>query len=678
MTISTTESRIRYSGDGATTAFSFPYFFEQESHLSVYLTDEDGLETLQTIAVHYTVAGEETSSGVVTFLEAPLATDTVTIIRDEPLTQATEVSDIGTFRAQAFESQFDRFARALQTLDGRIRRAAKVKASSGNTEVVLPEPEAKALLRWDDSAADLENGPTALDIENAEANAAIASQGADVALAASVEAAAHASSIAVKFFASRDLAEATAISDFTQILLVSHNGRALRYVEDAEAATPALTTADGRLWVPADEFITFDHFGAVADNATDCSAAMQSAIDYAAGFANGGTVYGLAGQYALASSLSWMPKVSFSFEDGFHLRATAVMVAMFEGLTGDDLPKRVFFKGGKIDANYLAERIIYFHDYKHVHISDFEFVDCDGNYIHLGSNAGTQCGEAIIHDGLILREPGNPFDGDATQPKGIHFDFPAPNSDCLISDLIIKGCWRGIAGEIYSGMFARVHCWSYPSTDGEMETAFRITGNQNVFVECYADDCALFGFYFDGEMNVLTNSTVNLPDNGLTTETAVYLESGSSLTAKNNVFHCYTSDNQIVNGFAGDTSKLVAEDNVESDVENVFGNQGLGKAEVHVSFTTNTGADPTILTSTNVESITRHADWDFAINFDRDMVDTDYQILVDTMPSSYPSVVIPVIRGKNDWNVRVQFVDETGAYVEPASVTVTVLGTISL
>ncbi|MEO4044782.1 hypothetical protein AAFN47_24530 [Hoeflea sp. CAU 1731] len=98
----------------------------------------------------------------------------------------------------------------------------------------------------------------------------------------------------------------------------------------------------------------------------------------------------------------------------------------------------------------------------------------------------------------------------------------------------------------------------------------------------------------------------------------------------------------------------------------------------HLSFTANTGADPTISTSTNVESITRRADWDFAINFDRDMADTNYQILVDAMPSSYPAVVIPVIRGKNDWNVRVQFVDETGAYVEPASVAVTILGTVTI
>jgi len=50
--------------------------------------------------------------------------------------------------------------------------------------------------------------------------------------------------------------------------------------------------------------------------------------------------------------------------------------------------------------------------------------------------------------------------------------------------------------------------------------------------------------------------------------------------------------------------------------------------------------------------------------------------VVDARPSSHPAVLGPVIRGKNTWNVRIQFVDETGAYVEPTSVTVTVLGTV--
>ena len=54
------------------------------------------------------------------------------------------------------------------------------------------------------------------------------------------------------------------------------------------------------------------------------------------------------------------------------------------------------------------------------------------------------------------------------------------------------------------------------------------------------------------------------------------------------------------------------------------------------------------------------------------------QVLVDAMPSSYPAVVIPVIRGKNDWNVRIQFVDETEPNVEPALVTVEVKGTVRI
>ncbi|MBW8640474.1 hypothetical protein K1W69_25000 [Hoeflea sp. WL0058] len=681
MTISTTESRIRYSGDGATTAFSFPYFFEQESHLSVYLTDKDGLEGLQTIAVDYTVAGEGTSSGVVTFLEAPLATDTVTIIRDEPLTQATEVSDIGTFRAQAFESQFDRFARALQTLDGRIRRAPRVKASSGNTDVVLPEPEAKALLRWDGYAADLENGPTALDIENAEANAAIASEGADVALAASVEAAAHASSIAVKFFASRELAEATAISDFTQILLVAHNGRALRYVEDASAATPALTTADGRLWIPADEFITFDHFGAVADNATDCSAAMQAAIDYAAAFDDGATVHGLPGKYAIASQLEWLPGVSFELQAGCVVRAKAAMFAMLNVATGaSNRIKRVRFRGGKLDANYLAERVLFLKEYEAVEIADFHFTDCDVNYIHLGTegqNANNY--EARIHDGLLERSADNNFDVSGTSPRGIYFDLTGSNSDALISDVVILGCKTGVQGQIYGSMISRVHPWSYVPTTGTMETAFRLVGDNNIVSECYADSFSLYGYHFDGVRNVLNHSLTNASSyHDDDTGGCVLLSTGSSLFATGNVFRSSSPDHRISKEFDGDTSSLIADSNQTQNIVSVFGDQGVGKTEAYVAFTTNTGADPTIETGTNINSITRNSDTDFSITFNRQMASTAFQVVVEATPSSYPGIVIPVIRDKSVWMARVQFLDETGEFVEPATVAVTVKGTVCL
>ncbi|MEX3008367.1 hypothetical protein [Hoeflea sp. TYP-13] len=158
MTISTTTNRVRTAGDGSTTAFSFPYYFEADAHLAVYLTDAAGTETLQTISTHYTVSGAGAGGGgTVTFVTAPATTETVTIIRNEPLTQNTDANDVGTFREQAFESQFDRHARQVQRLFEMAGRALKFRKSSANTDIDFPEPIAGLIPGWNSDATGLEN-----------------------------------------------------------------------------------------------------------------------------------------------------------------------------------------------------------------------------------------------------------------------------------------------------------------------------------------------------------------------------------------------------------------------------------------------------------------------------------------------------------------------------------------
>ncbi len=45
MTISTTDSRISYNGNGVTTVFSFPYRFLANGHLVVVSVSSAGVET---------------------------------------------------------------------------------------------------------------------------------------------------------------------------------------------------------------------------------------------------------------------------------------------------------------------------------------------------------------------------------------------------------------------------------------------------------------------------------------------------------------------------------------------------------------------------------------------------------------------------------------------------------
>lgn len=149
MTISTTTNRVQYSGTGSQTAFSFPYYVESASDLSVYVTTSAGVETLQTISTHYTVSGPPSASNTITFVTAPASTETVTIVRDEPLVQEVDVSGVANFRAQGFEDNFDRLVRMTQRIWEKLGRAVVFQASSTSSDVVMPELEAGKYLKVD-------------------------------------------------------------------------------------------------------------------------------------------------------------------------------------------------------------------------------------------------------------------------------------------------------------------------------------------------------------------------------------------------------------------------------------------------------------------------------------------------------------------------------------------------
>lgn len=157
MTISSTTNRVQYSGNGSTTAFAFSYYVEDAADLSVYLTvNSTGVETLQTITTHYTVSGAGSASVTVTMATAPASGETLTIVRDEPLTQETNVSNIGTFRAQSIETQLDRFARQTQRLWEKLGRTLHFKASSAHSDIEIPELVAGKVLKVNSGADGIE------------------------------------------------------------------------------------------------------------------------------------------------------------------------------------------------------------------------------------------------------------------------------------------------------------------------------------------------------------------------------------------------------------------------------------------------------------------------------------------------------------------------------------------
>ena len=91
MTISTTASRISYSGNGVTTIFSFPYRFLTNGDIVVVEVSATGIETTKTLTTHYTLTGAgDDAGGSVTMLVAPASGTRLVIYRSTAITQETD------------------------------------------------------------------------------------------------------------------------------------------------------------------------------------------------------------------------------------------------------------------------------------------------------------------------------------------------------------------------------------------------------------------------------------------------------------------------------------------------------------------------------------------------------------------------------------------------------------
>lgn len=149
MTIGSVYEPVQYTGNGVTTAFTFPYTFYQNSDLIVTLTlISTGVDTLQTINTDYTVTGGMGSSGTVTMVTAPSSLYRLTIARELPYLQSSDYVENQAFPADTLESDFDKSVILSQQLKSRVDLCLKYPDTlSGITNAVLPQPEdGKALV----------------------------------------------------------------------------------------------------------------------------------------------------------------------------------------------------------------------------------------------------------------------------------------------------------------------------------------------------------------------------------------------------------------------------------------------------------------------------------------------------------------------------------------------------
>lgn len=131
------QPRIQYSGDGSRTTFGFPFPVLASDDLLVFVNDMQ--------ATGFAIDGlTDPAGGEVTFVDAPAAGTTVTLLRRTEGIRETEFVDGGPFRAAAINAELDRVMLLVQEDREELGRALRGLPAEGELDFCLPPSAERA------------------------------------------------------------------------------------------------------------------------------------------------------------------------------------------------------------------------------------------------------------------------------------------------------------------------------------------------------------------------------------------------------------------------------------------------------------------------------------------------------------------------------------------------------
>ncbi len=121
MTVSTEIDSEQFTGNGVTTTFPYRFRILQPSNMVVTRIDLSDAETVLTLGTDYTITGVGGYSGGNVILTTPLPSGYgLTLVREIPLTQETDLRNQGTFFAEVHEDVFDKLTMLIQQVWSRF------------------------------------------------------------------------------------------------------------------------------------------------------------------------------------------------------------------------------------------------------------------------------------------------------------------------------------------------------------------------------------------------------------------------------------------------------------------------------------------------------------------------------------------------------------------------------
>lgn len=158
MTISSTQSKTIYGGNGSTTGFAIPFMFTRDDDIEVVLTDTEGVEETLTVSTNYQISGAgEQNGGVCTLNIPPEAGQTLVIRRRPAIVQEVDYLENDPFPAATHEAALDKLTMICQSLEEKLDRTITFRVSSAVSGVELPTPDAGRMLGWNQTGDNLAN-----------------------------------------------------------------------------------------------------------------------------------------------------------------------------------------------------------------------------------------------------------------------------------------------------------------------------------------------------------------------------------------------------------------------------------------------------------------------------------------------------------------------------------------
>ena len=155
MTVTSTNQKVSFSGNGSTTVFAYNFKIFAQTDLLVILRSATGTETTQQLTSKYTVSGVgATSGGNVTMGTAPPSGTTLVIQRVQPQLQGLDLVPNDPFPAQSMEDALDKLVFNVQSLNEEVGRAIKASTTNtiGDTEFTISATDrANKLFSFDSS-----------------------------------------------------------------------------------------------------------------------------------------------------------------------------------------------------------------------------------------------------------------------------------------------------------------------------------------------------------------------------------------------------------------------------------------------------------------------------------------------------------------------------------------------